>query len=385
MPFLHIDMDAFFAAVEQRDNPAYQNNPLIVGGAAGVRGVVSTCSYEARIFGVRSAMSLTEAGKRCPHGIFIRGDMAKYRAVSAQLEVLLQRFTPHVQMLSIDEARLDMQGMQRIWPNLDLCGHAVKTTIADQLKLPCTVGVASNGYLAKLVCNSAKPNGVAWLKVYDEADFMLKLSLSDLYSIGPSTLQNLNKHRIFTVTQLQNTPLDRLASYVGNTKAHALSLIAYGRDPYNKSSHQSNHSISRDRTFTEDTHQLVHLKAVLLDLSHELFQEMMDQCLISTTVSLKLRTARFKTAQKQSTHAQPFTSSTALYQETLRLLAMLHKTEHSIRLVGLTLQNLQKKSTNKELFLAEEADLKQATIEQAVLNLKKKGVTITKASVLGLK
>jgi DNA polymerase-4 len=119
MPFIHIDMDAFFATVEQRDNPEYQNKPLIVGGIAGVRGVVSTCSYEARAYGVHSAMSLTEAGKRCPHGIFIKGDMVKYRAVSAQLATLLQQFTPHLQMLSIDEARLDMQGMQRIWSDLE--------------------------------------------------------------------------------------------------------------------------------------------------------------------------------------------------------------------------------------------------------------------------
>jgi DNA polymerase-4 len=247
------------------------------------------------------------------------------------------------------------------------------------------VGAASNGYLAKLVCNSAKPNGAIWLKDGNEASFMLELSLSDLYLVGPSTLKILNQHRIFTVTDLQNTPLDRLASQVGNNKAHVLSLIAHGQDPYNRTSHQSSHSISRERTFLVDTQHLSDIHAVLLDLSHELFQETLALKLTSYTLSLKLRTAEFKTVQKQCTKPQPFTSSATLYQEALRLLTILYKPRQTIRLIGLALKNVQKKSGNNELFLAEESDIKREAIENTVLNLKKKGISLTKASVLGLR
>lgn len=385
MSFIHIDMDAFFAAVEQRDNPAYRNKPLIIGGEAGVRGVVSTCSYEARVFGIHSAMSLTEAGKRCPQGIFIRGDMAKYRAVSAQLAELLQQFTPHTQMLSVDEARLDMRGMQLIWTDMNHCARHIKEQVALQLQLPCTVGAASNGYLAKLVCNRAKPNGAAWLKEYDEPAFMLSLALADLYSVGPGTLQILNKHRIFSVEQLQNTSLDRLASYVGNTKAHALSLIAHGRDPFNREMHQSQHSISRERTFTKDVALLPHLQAVLLDLSHEVFQELLDSKMTCSTLSLKLRTAAFKTTQKQRTQAHPLASSLAIYDEALRLLDRQHKVGQSVRLLGLSLKNVQKKTGHNELFLEEEGVFKREVMEKTVLDLKKKGVRLHKASVLAFK
>src|SRR4051812_16661309 len=227
---LHVDLDAFFAAVEQRDRPELRGKPVIVGGGGpDQRGVVSAASYEARKFGVHSAMPLRTAGRLCPHGIFLPVDGRRYQQASREVMAILRRYTPAVQPISIDEAFLDVTGSRALFGDGETIAQRIKSTIHDELRLTASVGVAATKLVAKIASDLRKPDGLVVVAPGDEAAFLAPLPISRLWGVGPSTATALRDFRVVTIGDLQ--ALDRSA-LVRRFGKHGASLVdrAHGVD-----------------------------------------------------------------------------------------------------------------------------------------------------------
>src|SRR5882757_2833578 len=213
---LHMDLDAFFAAVEQRDRPELRGKPVIVGGGGPHdRGVVSTASYEARVFGVRSAMSLREAGRRCPHGVFLPVDGTKYSAVSKDVMAVLRRFTPQVEPISIDEAFLDVTGSRILFGDGETIGRRIKDEVQGSVGLTISVGVATTKLVAKIASDLRKPDGLVVVEPGDEAAFLAPLAIARLWGIGAQTGAALREYGVTTLGELAQLPVDLLVRRFG--------------------------------------------------------------------------------------------------------------------------------------------------------------------------
>ena len=210
MDILHCDLDAFFASVEQRDNPELRGKPVIVGGQPGGRGVVSTCSYQAREFGVHSAMPISQAVRLCPQAVFLSPDLKKYSRVSAQVFSILSRFTPLVEPLSIDEAFLDVSGCHTLFGASRTIAEKIKAAVLAEAGLTISIGIAGNKYLAKLATNLCKPNGIMELNRQDADRLLPRLSVSHLWGVGARTAEQLTRAGISTIGDLLKTPYPEL-------------------------------------------------------------------------------------------------------------------------------------------------------------------------------
>lgn len=215
-------MDAFFAAIEQRDNPEYRNRPVVVGARPGGRGVVSTCSYEARRFGIRSAMPIGQAYRRCPGAIYLRPDMARYRDASRQLMQLLGEISPLVEPVSVDEAYLDLTGLERLLGPVEEIAAQTRRRVREALDLPCSVGVAPNRLLAKLASEAAKPDGQKVVRPAQVQEFLDPMPVAALRGVGKQTLKVLERLGVRRVEQLRGYPLELLNLHLGQKQAQAL-------------------------------------------------------------------------------------------------------------------------------------------------------------------
>ena len=213
--FFHIDMDAFYASVEQLDNASLRNKPVIVGGM-GKRGVVSTCSYEARAFGIRSAMPIKEARKKCPSGIFIPCRMERYSEVSSQIMELLEQFSPEVNVVSIDEAYLNMSGTTLIFGQPEEAAKKLKSKVKESTGLTVSVGIASNRMMAKLATDYGKPDGLYYIKQGKEIEFLDSVKLKDLWGVGKKTVERLNQSGISEIKQLRLYSIKMLSGMLGS-------------------------------------------------------------------------------------------------------------------------------------------------------------------------
>ncbi|MCL1856313.1 MAG: DNA polymerase IV, partial [Kiritimatiellaeota bacterium] len=248
---LHVDMDAFFAAIEQRDHPEWKGMPVIVGASPYERGVISTCSYEARKFGVRSAMPSREAGRLCPHGIYVRPRMAHYEAVSRQVFQIFERYTPWVEGVSCDEAFLDVTGARSLFGAPEAIATRIQDDFRRELHLTGSVGIARNMFLAKLASEMNKPDGQT--RVPDEPDaikaFLAPLPIKKLWGVGPVTATLLNQSGYQTVRDIQCASLGRLTQLLGESLATHLFRLAHGDDDRTVSPDHEEKSISREHTF----------------------------------------------------------------------------------------------------------------------------------------
>jgi nucleotidyltransferase/DNA polymerase involved in DNA repair len=252
--FLHVDMDAFYASVEQRDHPEYRGKPVVVGCPPDQRGVVATASYEARTFGIHSAMPSREAGQRCPHAIFLPPDMPRYEMVSAQVFEIFGRYTPFVEGLSIDEAFLDVTGSLRLYGPGEEIARRIKADILSELALTCSVGVAPNKFLAKLGSEYRKPDGLTVLPFDPKAiiAFLRPLPVTRLWGVGKVTRQAFDRAALHTIGDVQDAPLALLQGVVGPHNAAHLRALAFGDDPARSNSMSARKSISREHTFLHD-------------------------------------------------------------------------------------------------------------------------------------
>ena len=364
--FFHIDMDAFYASIEQLDNVSIRNKPVIVGGM-GKRGVVSTCSYEARAFGIKSAMPVEEARKRCPLGIFVPCRMERYREVSDQIMEILEEFSPEVNIISIDEAYLNMTGTNRIFGNPLEAAKKLKSKIKESTGLTVSVGIACNRMMAKLASEHGKPDGLYHIEKGREIEFLDSIKLKDLWGIGAKTVERLNQSGIFEIKQLRLYSKKMLSGMIGSDViAEYMYKAVRGEDPGVWNENPKSKSIGNEITFEEDIESEELLKLELLDIAQQLMFRLNSSGYVSKTVSLKIKYFDFLLTTAQTTLIDNISCSDEIYKTLVTLLEKKLDRSKPVRLIGASLMGLEKREYSSQLNLFENSATKKRNVEKAV-------------------
>lgn len=336
---IHIDMDAFFAAIEQKDNPALKGLPVIVGGDPQRRGVVSAASYEARAYGIHSAMPISQAKKLCPHGIFLPVRMSRYQEVSQQIFKILAAYTPLIEPLSLDEAFLDVTGCEALFgPPLQIAKD-IKSRIYATTGLTSSAGIGPNKFLAKIASDLKKPDGLVEVRREEIKEFLSQLPISKLWGVGKVTTETLHQLGIYQVGQLVNFPPEILERKLGKFGRQLLAL-ARGEDDRPVEPHGETKSISQEETFTSDLADREEMKRVLLAQAEEIGFELRQQGLKGYTVQLKVRYPDFRLVTRSSTLPVPTDQGWEIYQVACKLLERTEVSQRKARLLGVGIVNL---------------------------------------------
>ncbi len=378
---LHVDMDAFYAAVEVLDHPEYRGKPLIVGGEkSSRRGVVATCSYEARTYGVHSAMSIPRALQLCPQGIFVPSRMERYQEVSKKIHEAFHEFSPVVEPLSVDEAFLDMTGCEHFYKDLEAMGHRVKERVRTLSGVTASVGIAPNKFLAKLASDYNKPDGLLVLRAPDIDTFLLSLPVKKLWGVGQVAQRQLAQRKIYTVQDLRKYSLKWLQTEFGNFGTHIYKL-ARGIDERVVEPAAQAKSIGQELTFEEDYADEDTIKGVLGQLSDKVGWRLRKHKLFARTVVLKVRTPEFTTYTRSFTLPQPMQDNDTLFNVAWRLYQEFRG--QPLRLVGVTASNLGAQGQQLSLFDDNETGQKLNEVMD-VLNDRFQTTALTKGrSLLG--
>ncbi|HQB94555.1 MAG TPA: DNA polymerase IV [Candidatus Omnitrophota bacterium] len=355
--FIHLDMDAFFAAVEQRDNPALRGKPVIVGGDPGSRSVVSTCSYEARKFGVHSAMPAAQAKRLCPEGIFIHPHFEKYSAVSRTVMSILRTYTPLVEQVSFDEAYLDVtENLLRVEDPAKLAS-LIKQHVRAVTKLTASAGVATAMFLAKIASDFRKPDGLTVVLPGQETAFLKDLPVRKLPGVGPKTEEALLRRGIRLCGEIRNVPEGKLTEWFGKWGAH-LARMAEGKDDREVVPHWEPTQLSMEETFERDILKIEWLKDKLAELSMQVFSELSRKGKSGRTIVLKVKYHDFEQITRSRTLPEPpedWQRIRATVEELL--LAKTLAGKKAIRLLGVGVSGLNvhreappSKPVQKELF-----------------------------------
>ena len=346
---LHADMDAFFVSVELRRRPELVGRPVVVGGT-GNRGVVAAASYEARRYGVHSALPSAIAVRRCPHAVFLPGDHRLYSEVSAQVRAIFDRYTPLVEPLSLDEAFLDVTGARRLFGDGPTIAASIRSAVRDELDLGCSVGVAPNKFLAKLASVEAKPRarrdgidpgeGVTEIAPGTEQEFLDRLPVDRLWGVGPATLEKLHRIGVASVADLRRIDLPLLRTALGDNQARHLAALAVGADDRDVEPDREAKSIGHEETYAADKHTPAEMRRELVRLVDAVTQRMRDQGVGARTWTLKIRfAAGFTTITRSVTSSDTVDRP----QEIIDLLApVLDGVDPSpgVRLLGVSGSNL---------------------------------------------
>ena len=349
-------MDAFYAAVEQRDNPALRGRPVIVGAPPDKRGVVATCSYEARRFGVRSAMPSSEAYRRCPAAVFVPPDMHRYQVASEQVFSIFERYTPVIEPLSIDEAFLDVSGVLRLHGPPAAIADSIRSDIKREVGLNASIGAAANKFLAKLASEKAKPDGVFIMA--DATDeiirFLGALNVRELWGVGKVTCQILERAGLFKVADIQACERKRLVSVVGERFAEHLANLSAGRDFRAVETGTEEKSISKETTFNEDVASREALSAVLLNLCDEVGMRLRKQEYLARLCRIKLRWSDFRTITRQQ-HFPVAICDDFSIRETAQELFSREDIVAPVRLIGIGVAGLVREE-EEQLLLFDEGE-----------------------------
>jgi len=337
---LHVDMDAFFASVEQLDRPELRGRPVIVGGL-GRRGVVSTASYEARAFGVHSAMPTARARKLCPHGVFLAPRFARYEEVAATMRTILSAFSPVVEPLSLDEAFVDLTGTERLHGPVERTAGEIHRRIRTETGVPCSVGLAPNKLLAKLASEAAKPGGAHIVHEEDVEGFLSPLSVSRLWGVGPQTTRKLAERGVHTVGDLRRVDASLLHSWFGPAAGAQLWRLARGLDESPVHSTRDAKSISQEVTYPEDLFREEDIARELRQLAVAAASRLAEEGWLATTVRIKIRWADFTTRTRQVRLPEPTDHPVLIADEAVALLRRgeVHP-EVGVRLLGVGLAGL---------------------------------------------
>jgi len=381
---LHLDMDAFFAAVEQRDRPELRGRPVIIGadprGGHG-RGVVSTASYEARRFGVGSAMPISQAWRRCPHGIYLPPDMEKYAHESERVMEILRRVTDLVEPVSIDEAFLDVTGSARALGDGETIARRLKREIRDETQLTASVGVAGSMLVAKIASDMRKPDGLVVVPPGTEAAFLAPLPVRRLWGIGPKMEEQLAKLGVATIGELASLDPSRLERRMG-THGHDLQRLARGEDEREVvASGAGPKSLGQEHTYGEDTDDPARLRATLLQLADAVAARLRAHGLLARTVTLKYRDERFSTTTHARTLREPTDSGSVLFETASALFADVH-CGRRVRLLGIYASHFGEEAPQLELFHEPRRPLPIDRLRDEVAS-RFGSDTITRASLLG--
>ena len=337
---LHVDMDAFYASVEQRDDPELRGRPVIVGGKPADRGVVAAASYEARRYGIHSAMPTARALKLCPHATIIRGRMGYYREVSHQLRDIMRSYTHLVEPLSLDEAYLDLTPTLDDFDEAERVGHELKRRIRETTQLTCSIGIAPNKSVAKLASDHAKPDGFVVVRPDDVSDFLGPLSVGELSGVGAATGRKLQGLNVRTVADLRRLSLQQLTEVFGKWGVD-LHQRARGVDERPVNPDHDPKQLSRETTFSTDRREMDVLLSVLDELADEVADDLRSEGRRARTVQIKARYADFTTITRSVTLNEPI-DDVRVIQEAARLLFE-HRVEQDrrgFRLLGVSVGNL---------------------------------------------
>jgi nucleotidyltransferase/DNA polymerase involved in DNA repair len=334
-------MDAFYAAVEVREDPSLRGHPVIIGHR-GRRGVVSTCSYEARRFGVHSAMPSVTADRLCPGAVWLPGRMALYVEVSHRIRAILEKHSPLVEPLSIDEAFLDLTGIARDLADGRRIAAEIKQEIRDRERLTGSAGVAPNKFLAKVASDLEKPDGLVVIPLEEVPSRLWPLSVERLWGVGPKTAERLREQGLAKIVDLVNAPEGRLARLLGEGSAEHLLALAHGRDDRAVVPGRDAKSIAEERTYGEDLTAPADVDKALLARADGVARELRGQGLVARTVHLKVRTGDFETVTRSKTLSEPtdlaevvLTAARSLFRERIFLKG------RGVRLLGVGVSGLE--------------------------------------------
>ncbi|MFI0795554.1 DNA polymerase IV [Micromonospora rubida] len=337
-PILHVDMDAFFASVEVRRRPELRGRPVVVGGV-GPRGVVSSASYEARRYGVRSAMPTARARALCPRAVYLPPDFAQYTAASQAVMQIFRDVTPLVEPLSLDEAFLDVAGARRLFGAPAGIARRIRARVEREQGLTCSVGVAPSKFVAKLGSTRAKPDGLLVVPADRVLDFLHPLPVSALWGVGERSTETLRRLGLATVGDLAEAPFGMLRKAVGAAAASHLHELSWGRDPRRVSPEQVEKSIGAEVTFDVDVGDPLEIRRSLLALAEKVGVRLRRAGHVGRTVSIKVRMADFRTVNRSRTLGVPTDTAREIFDTAWALYTVLDPGER-IRLVGVRLEGL---------------------------------------------
>ena len=329
-----MDLDAFFASCEQRDHPQYRGRPVVVGALPGHRGVVAACSYEARRFGIHSAMPIAEASRRCPDAVYLRPDMAKYQQASRQVFAVLETLTPVVEAASIDEAYLDVSGLERLVGPPQTIGREIKRRILEATGLTASVGIGPNRLIAKLGSEHCKPDGLTVVPPDKVLDFLAPLPVSQIRGLGRQTQKIIDRLGIRTIGQLRALPQAVLEQHLGKRAAASFHYQAQGIASDQVTPGQTRKSISKETTFANDVHDTTLLQDTLRTLAADVARTARREGLAGAVVTLKIRFAGFETYTRQRKRAAPTDDEREIHRAAWQLYLDSGLPQKPVRLIG---------------------------------------------------
>jgi len=370
-------MDAFFAAVEVHDHPELKGLPVVIGSPPDKRGVVSTCSYEARKFGIHSAMPSRTAFQRCPKAIFLPPNMHRYHEVSEQIMEIFRRFTPLVEPLSCDEAFLDVTGARYLFGDGPTIAKKIKSAVKEETGLTCSVGVAPNMFLAKIASDLNKPDGLTIVPTSEKLipAFLAPLPVKRMWGAGKKTQAILESHKIRTIGDLQTVDPAKLASWIGENAAASFRRLAFGLDERELSIESEEKSISNEITFDEDQRDAEVVEAALLDLADKVGTRLRLARFYAATVQIKVRWTDFTTITRQRRLDPPCCDDITLRETALELLRK--EPLHSpVRLIGFGVSNLRETADTPQMdlfqTLEKQTSTKREQLSRAVDRIREK-------------
>ena len=373
--FMHADLDAFYASVEQLDHSEYRGKPVIVGGRPGDRrSVVATASYEARVFGVHSAMPVAEAVRLCPQGIFLRGRMDRYREKSREIMAVFDNFSPDVRQISIDEAFLDISGTGGLFGPPAILAKKLQERVRAETGLTVSVGIAENKYIAKIASGLSKPNGLSVVENGGAEAFMRALPVGKIWGAGPRTQELFKKHGLTSGEDLYRLSGNVLAAIFGDALGLFLYRAVRGEAAAAFNEERGSRSMSAERTFAFDLYDTFAMETALFDICQDLMWRLLDCRWHSRTVSVKIRYANFSTESGRKTFENPVRSFNELYERLLGLFHQKYRSGRGVRLLGAGLMNLETRNAHQgELFDEGPPQAeKERRLEEAILAINKK-------------
>ncbi len=342
---IHIDMDAFYAAVEQRDNPNYRNKPVIVGGKPDSRGVVATCSYEARKYGIHSAMPSSQAYRLCPQAIFVKPRFDAYREASGIIREIFNRYSDMVEPLSLDEAYLDVSASELFQGSATLLARQIKQDIRHHTQLTASAGISCNKFLAKIASDLGKPDGLYLIAPEQAAGFAEKLAIGKFHGIGPATEKKMRELGIGTGKDLKHTPLALLQLHFGKAAQHYHN-IARGIDNRPVNAHRPRKSVGVETTFDSDIEDIQTILQQLHDLLKQALSRLAEKGLTAHTLTIKIKFRNFVQITRGRTMSEPIADTAAIQLLLVELLKNTSVSTQGTRLLGITLSGLDSGQTD---------------------------------------
>ncbi len=348
---IHIDMDAFFASVEQRDRPELRGHPVVVGGQPDRRGVVAACSYEARQFGIHSAMPSSRAYRLCPKAVFVPPRIDVYRQVSEEIHAIFWRYGSDVEPLSLDEAYIDVTHSEQLKGSATRIAQAIKQDIQTETKLTASAGVSYNKFLAKIASDMDKPDGLYVITPEQGPDFVARLPIGQFYGVGPATEAKMQKLGITNGEDLRALNKTEVKAYFGKVGEHYYH-ISRGIDHRPVRSTRVRKSLGKETTFNEDVHDTHVLMEHIKDLAEKVFQRLEDKGLLAKTVTLKVKYSDFQQVTRAMSSELMISELSRMQSMLAELLLRTQAAEKAVRLVGVTASGLVNKAdadTKKQL------------------------------------